>query len=89
MTIDSLGSLRLTGLVSDESKLSYKLQSARSDHDCDRFAEVEVVAALTALITRYTIHLTDEMDTEFKSLNLTMPQQMNRLLKSKALITTT
>lgn len=54
-----------------------------------KFAEVEVVAALTALIPRYTIHLTDEMEAEFISQNLTLPQKMDRLLKSNALITTT
>jgi len=54
-----------------------------------KFAEVEVVAALTALVTRYTIHLTNEMEAEFKATNLTMTQKMDRLLKSQVLITTT
>jgi hypothetical protein len=59
-------------------------------HACShRFAEVEVVAALTALTTRYTIHLTEEMEREFIRENLTMEQKMDRLLKSTFLITTT
>jgi hypothetical protein len=57
---------------------------------CDsRFAEVEAVAVLTTLISHYTIHLTNEMEAEFKVLNLSTAQKTRRLLKSKLLFTTT
>jgi hypothetical protein len=54
-----------------------------------RFAEVEVVAALTALVMRYTIHLTDQQEAEFKVSNLSNWEKAEKLLKSKVLITST
>jgi hypothetical protein len=57
--------------------------------DGHRFAEVEVVSALTALTTRYTIHLTEKMEQEFARQNLTMEQKIEKLLKSTFLLTTT
>jgi len=54
-----------------------------------KFTETELVAALTALISRYSIHLTDEMAAEFKDMKLSMAQKAERLLKSKVLLTTT
>lgn len=60
----------------------------RSDEK-NRFAEVEVVAIMTALISKYTIHLTPEVEAEFEVLDLTVVEREERLLKSKVMITTT
>jgi len=57
--------------------------------NCIRFAEIEVVAALTAFITRYAIHLTDDMESGFDRLNLSRKEREERLLKGRVLITTT